>query len=112
MLLAECLAIRAGLVFAMESGLRVQVVESDAVNAVQAIMSADPFITMGPVIDDIKFLLNMVGGGTCCHVSRKGNMVAHSLAQFAFSIDQDSFWLEDFPSCVSRYVSADLALIS
>ena len=106
---AECLAIRAGLIFAMESGLRVAEVESDALNVVRAIQSSSNLSTDEPVLEDIRFLLNAAGGGSCCHVSRNGNMVAHSLATVAFSLGEDCFWLEDFPLCISSFVQADKA---
>ena len=62
-----------------------------------------------PVLEDIRFLLSAAGGGSCCHVSRNGNMVAHSLATVALSLGEDCFWLEDFPLCISSFVQADKA---
>lgn len=107
--LAESLAIRAGLVFALESGLRVKELESDALNVIQAIYGGCSSHEDGLVIDDINFLLNLAGGINCSHVKRECNMVAHSLAQFAFSIIDDCFWLEDYPISIESLVQAELA---
>ena len=109
-LLAECLAIRTGLVFAMESGLRVSTVESDALNAVQAIIGSDILSSIGTVVEDINFLLKSAGGATCCHVSRLGNKAAHSLAKYALLCEQDCYWMEEVPPGCIAFVQADKAM--
>ena len=109
--MGECLAMRAGLIFARESGLRVGLVECDAVNAVRAVQGKSLSLLERTVVDDINFLMDCAGGGSCQYVSRKGNEVAHALAKLAFKNESDCFWLEEVPPSVYRFVSADMALI-
>ena len=66
---------------------------------------------MGTVIEDTNFLWSSAGGGSCTHVTRQCNMVAHSLANLVFSVDHDQFWLEEFSISVASFVSVDKAFV-
>ncbi|GMN63790.1 hypothetical protein TIFTF001_032871 [Ficus carica] len=75
-------------------GLNVNVVESDAVNVVQAINTSSSLEVAGPIIDDIKAsLCQVVGDIACRHVARSGNVVAHKLANLAFLFSEEVFGL-------------------
>ena len=111
-LMGECLAMRAGLIFAQESGLRVGLVECDAANAVRGVQGKVQFSLEQTVINDINYLMECVGGGSCHYISRKGNIVAHALAKLAFNYASDCFWMEETPPSISHLVSAELAPIN
>ena len=83
--IAECMAIRQGLWFANEAGLLIDIVESDSLNAVNAIKRRDEFSLESQIIDDFVFMLSISIGGTCCYVSRNGNKATHTLACFVLS---------------------------
>ena len=53
--LAKYMAIHTGLVFALESGLYPQEIESGALNVVRAIQENKPTNAIGTVIEDINF---------------------------------------------------------
>lgn len=78
---AECLALREGLLFAKNRGLRVSLLESESCNAVRAINGAFLFAAECPIINDVKLLMEEAGCGTCSHIPRKCNMAAHTLAK-------------------------------
>ncbi|GMN49447.1 hypothetical protein TIFTF001_018610 [Ficus carica] len=82
---AECLAIREGFQFAVDSGLRVKIVESDSIQAVKACNDPDPLAPVGPVFEDFSYLFRVLGGGYCCTISRWANIAAHTLARFSFA---------------------------
>ncbi|GMN51744.1 hypothetical protein TIFTF001_020903 [Ficus carica] len=70
---AECIALREGLEFSELCGLKVDFVESDAVNVVRAVNSPESLYV---IISDIRKCLVASGGSVCSHVPRKGNMGA------------------------------------
>ncbi|KAK3230518.1 hypothetical protein Dsin_002399 [Dipteronia sinensis] len=97
-LISKALAILYGLLFALDVGLVLCLVETDAQVIANLLRNdADPFMEMGPVVHDIKMLLPSVSSGMVLFVPRKANRAAHSLAKFAFSLDNDKVWLEDCP---------------
>ena len=96
-LMAELLAIRSGLIFARDSGLKICILESDSSLAVRAIHDGSSSGPGGAIINDIQCLLKSGGDCLCQFVFREANMVAHVLAKHGLSVTSDLFWLEDFP---------------
>lgn len=101
------MAIRTDLLFTMDSGLQVSYVESDTIDAVCAIEDEDSLAADNFIFSDIRHLIGEAGGGTCCYCPRQGNMGAHTLAKLALSLDENRFWLEEYPSCIQPFVSAE-----
>lgn len=66
-----------------------EMVESDAVNVVTAVSNAtglcDGEAEADLIVQDIKEYLSLVPDVFCQHISANGNMVAHLLAQIAWS---------------------------
>ena len=44
------------------------------------------------------------------YIPRLANIVTHSLTKFAFKVDEDRYWMEDFPPYVRRAVQLDIPL--
>lgn len=107
-LLAECIAIREGLQFAIDSGLRVQSIESDASLAIQKIANLEVLAPEFPIIEDISRLIGVLGGGSCHAISRLVNGVAHTLARQALVLDNEQFWLQEIPEYLSCIVVNDV----
>ncbi|KAK2642149.1 hypothetical protein Ddye_023912 [Dipteronia dyeriana] len=88
---AEAMAILRGIRFAVDSGLLPAVVESDAKAVVELVNGGvGPLADIGSVVLDFlsftsRFLISI------SYVSRKTNMVAHSLTQLALSSDENFF---------------------
>ena len=109
--IAEASAIRVGIQLAIDTGLNPITVESDAAVVVNWINGElDLLSEVGTIITDIKYLLHQIQCVAVTFVPRLANMVAHCLAKFALSCDEDRFWLEDDPPCVSHIVLADARL--
>lgn len=72
-------------------------VESDALNAVQAINRNANFSQESLLLNDVRRLLLQVSNSPCCFIPRKGNEAAHLLARFALSCNDPLCWLEENP---------------
>ena len=80
-LVGECVAIREGLNFVASLGLKVDLVETDAVNAITSIAKQQFQGIHGPVVSDIcNFLAST--NSKCCWIPRDANEAAHSVAKF------------------------------
>ncbi|KAL5784349.1 hypothetical protein ACOSQ2_006741 [Xanthoceras sorbifolium] len=94
---AEAAAILNSLHLALQSGFSRLLVESDAFNVVNYILSRDPPRTeVGLIISDILSLCSNALVKLAL-VPRSANSVAHLLGRNSFSIDVVSIWLEDTP---------------
>lgn len=69
---------RAGLLFAKNNRLTVSKVESDSIVSGWG-------LSIRSIINDIRILMEKVGGGSCSHIPRHSNMAAHTLAMLAGS---------------------------
>ncbi|KAK3182792.1 hypothetical protein Dsin_030078 [Dipteronia sinensis] len=104
----EAIAIYSGVELACETGLVPFEIESDAAVVVDWINEAKVFESeVGTIIDDIRFLMQRLNTCNVKFVFRKANYVAHFLAKLALSICEDQVWLEEYPSCVRKYLLDD-----
>lgn len=106
--IAECLAIREGLCFAADCGLRVQIVASDSLQATNRVRRRDSSGPEFPIVEDIVDLLDVLGGGSCCAISQLVNGAAYSLEHHAPSLYEERFWLEEILDCISNVVISNL----
>ena len=79
-LVAECMAIREGLVIANQYGVRISEVENNSLTAVQDINKLSVSLFLDSIVYDIRKLLSELGGGTCRYISRNRNVGGHTLA--------------------------------
>ncbi|KAK3219321.1 hypothetical protein Dsin_013291 [Dipteronia sinensis] len=97
-----------GLVLTCETGLYPVEVESDAKVVVGWINDSKHYSSdVGLVIDAIRKLLRYNVSCSIKFVSRKANVVAHTLAKLTLSCEEDYVWLEDFPPCIWRHLLED-----
>ncbi|KAK3222758.1 hypothetical protein Dsin_009783 [Dipteronia sinensis] len=105
---AEALVIKQELLFARDCGLFPVEIESNAAVVVGWIKDGSQACSdICLIITDICAQLPYL----CCtaveYVSRKANQVAHFLVKYALSIDNNCFWLEEYPLYIRHYVMAD-----
>jgi hypothetical protein len=82
--------------------------EGDALEVVQALNSPELcWGQNGPILNDIKLLLQNFNEWKVLHVHRGANGAAHSLARLALSIGVDHTWFDNFPMLVQEIVSAE-----
>ncbi|CAI9756079.1 unnamed protein product [Fraxinus pennsylvanica] len=108
-LTAEMLAIREGLEFAVESGLGVNIAETDSLLSVQTINLHFPFSPVLNIAEDCRILLARMGNCLVRHAPRRTNQVAHELALLAKFSRTDFMCCEDVPESIVNLVNYDVA---
>lgn len=92
------LACRRALEFAVDAGFAKLVIKGDKATVMKSIASLPAIMSrLGNVYADI----HLLAAGSRCNsfngVERSANIVAHSLAHYASSIDEDIIWMEESP---------------
>ncbi|KAK3198821.1 hypothetical protein Dsin_022236 [Dipteronia sinensis] len=106
--IAEATAILCGIQLAIDSGLNPVIVESDAAVVVEWINGGDILYSeIGVIISNIKNLLQQIHCAAVAFVPRSANQVAHCLAKYALSCNEDRYWLEEVPICANKLVVAE-----
>ncbi|XVF18343.1 hypothetical protein REPUB_Repub11eG0013500 [Reevesia pubescens] len=109
--LAECIALREALLFALEIGFREVEVEGDSLLTICAVKNnaedLENHSFAGAIIEFIKKLLPSFRSYKLKHVKRAGNEVANALAHYAKSVNTFVVWLEDHPSFLSSFLQRD-----
>ena len=105
---AELLACRKALEFAVDAGFLVLIVKGDSVTATRCIaLGSNIQSVMGNVVGDIRHLLGALEWAFVSCTKRNGNRVAHVLARYAQNVNVDSYWMEEVPSVAVEYVNID-----
>ncbi|KAK2653789.1 hypothetical protein Ddye_013645 [Dipteronia dyeriana] len=98
-----------GIEFAADLGTLPTVIESDARGVVKLINSGKTIFTeISLVCSDTVSRLSDGSISRVYYVPRRTNIVAHSLAKLAITVDYDRFWVESFPDCVRHCIHDDL----
>ncbi|KAK3188491.1 hypothetical protein Dsin_028052 [Dipteronia sinensis] len=93
---------------AMEAGLVPFQIETDSLQVVDLVSKGVPSSAdVGSIIGEISGFLRSLPRCSICHIPRKGNAAAHTLAKMALSVDSDSCWVDACPPCVERIVQFD-----
>ncbi|KAK1569059.1 hypothetical protein Q3G72_032092 [Acer saccharum] len=108
-LVAEVVAMLHGVIFAIETRLVTIIVEFHALGVVKLVnVGGSSSIDISLVVNDIVTRLKGIEGGLVVFVSRKANYVAYTLSKMIRGVNEDCFWLEEYPPCVDRFVLEDL----
>ena len=105
--LAECIALREGLIFTKDLNLGPIVVDTDAFNVVTVVGDNCALSMEGPILEDVKQLLVQMQETNIHHIGRSVNHVAHLLARFGINTKRTNIWISETPTIVSHAVSAD-----
>ncbi|CAL8112653.1 unnamed protein product [Prunus armeniaca] len=104
----ELLAIQEGLQFAWEAGYDSLVVETDAKNAINDIVSGiGAFGVAGGIINDIHMLSRNFDSLSFVFAPKLCNIVADRLAKFALGSVSIDVWLEEGPPWINVFLQAD-----
>ncbi|KAF5481550.1 hypothetical protein F2P56_002191 [Juglans regia] len=102
-LLGEAIAARRASSFCADLGFQHVILEGDSLLVVKAIQNKeDSWSDSGLVIRDIKILLSKFLSWSILHVHREVNVIAHHLAKFALSCQEDCIMIEDCPPCIKQ----------
>ncbi|XP_059428517.1 uncharacterized protein LOC132162279 [Corylus avellana] len=105
---AEALAAWSAANVARRLNLRQVILEGDALEVVSVLNMEGGWLgNYGQILQDAKNLLGRCLEWRASHTPRDGNKVAHSLAKLALAIDQEIFWLDNFPSCILEIVHSE-----
>ncbi|PON45670.1 Ribonuclease H-like domain containing protein [Trema orientale] len=108
--LAECTAFREGLKLTLYFDLVLEKAKTDVQNVVSAIKKKkSPLAIESPIINDISVFLSQLEDVCCSFVPRSGNLVAHTLANYALNIPSCALWTNEIPTCISNVVLSDLS---
>jgi ribonuclease HI len=105
--LAEALAIRSAITYAIEERLDNVIIASDCLSVVQRVTAEERDRSLfGPVIQDIKTLMASFSACSVRHVSRLQNNVAHCLAR-SLDFSSRSVWPCVPPVCIRDAICTD-----
>ncbi|KAK3226388.1 hypothetical protein Dsin_006250 [Dipteronia sinensis] len=105
---AGLMAIYMGFIFSKDCGLAPPVFESDKVGAVSCVLNASSLgASYGNIIAVIAGLRSVDNGMNTRAISGLANRVAQCLASLALVKLINSFWMEDFPSCIRGMLGTD-----
>ena len=98
---AEVLACRKAVEFAVDSGFHSVIIEGDNCTVMNDIISTLRMCTnpsrLGHLYEDIGCIISGLQDVSISCVCRSANAVAHSLARFARTVEDEVIWLEDIP---------------
>ena len=105
---AETLPAWQAVVLGVQLGATYLDLEGDALEVVQDLNQLNHnWGRNGPVLNDIKILLQNFNAWKVSHVKRGANGAAHCLAKLALSIGVEQTWYDNFPMVVQEIVSAE-----
>ena len=99
--------------FAQELGITRAIIEGDSESICKELLNLSPSLALhGLLIRDAQDLPLSFTSITFAHVSRQGNIVAHSLARMAILSQSLNIWMEDAPPDILKYVQVDFPALS
>ena len=95
---AETLACRKAMEFAIDAGFSELLIEGDNVAVMSSLSHGGPNLSrIGHVVQDIQWLATGLRWAQFSHVKRSANSVAHVLARYAKNVVEEMIWLEETP---------------
>ena len=108
---AELLAIRCGLILAVNFGCTKLILKSDCTTALEAISDPNAYMrTDVPIVVECSLMAMEFKSISFTHCSREANMVADGLAKHSFSHSKTETW-DVVPDFILHSYVNDLALI-
>ncbi|KAL6293612.1 hypothetical protein ACE6H2_001754 [Prunus campanulata] len=91
-------ALKIGISFELESSITPLIIESDSSNAIHLILQEDPcFAAEGALVEEIRWLLDLLPSYSARFVLRTANKVADRLVRFSLGQEDLTFWFSDPP---------------
>ncbi|KAK0598210.1 hypothetical protein LWI29_032563 [Acer saccharum] len=105
---AKTMAVYRGLIFSRDCGLTPCCLEIDSEKVVKRIVDGGCLdANSGAILASIASLMEGSRLSSITHIHKEANRVALELAKNALCIDEDLFWLEDVPWCISSLIEAE-----
>ena len=106
--LSEVMTLEHGVLLAQEIQLSRIIIESDSLNAIQAIHDKATGSSYGHIVQGILQVSESFETCLFKHLSRNFNSVAHELAQLARRSRPQHVWIGVTPPCVTSFIQADM----
>ena len=107
----EAKALFHSLNWALNNGLQLDVIETDALKVSSAVNSSNRNLSsFHDLISDIRCLLSSFSRISVIHTKRQANMVAHGLARYTLELDEDVFWMGEIPNPIFSIIVNDIGL--
>ena len=108
-IVVEAKAMEKAVNFVWDMGIRDYLFKSDSLTVVNAMLRlTEPPSSIANVITGSLSQLYRFREVNFHHVGRSGNKAAHTLAQFAKSMSDQTASVEEIPGCIERLVSQDV----
>lgn len=108
-LIAEALGIHFGVMRALQMGWRNVIIETDSLTLTKILKEGSQTgYDLRTIIEDVRFLSNMMDKPEWNHIRREANMVAHNLAaKEPMGDTTTTTWLSSFPEYIIWWASRD-----
>ncbi|XP_042958163.1 uncharacterized protein LOC122293740 [Carya illinoinensis] len=112
-LVAELQALRQAMKLCANLNITEVIFEGDALKVVRAVNNPESsWEWYGQVVKDIKEVLRNRTSWKVIHAYRESNCVAHFLAKFSFTVNEDRIWMEEGPEGMQFYVLKDKNVVT
>jgi hypothetical protein len=109
--ITEAYGARQAVEFGLFLGIQTILLKGDALEITNSLNNTEGNAgKFGNFIADTRAILRGFGSWDVSHVKREGNRVAHALAKFVISSEQNKVWFEFYPTCLLRLVNSELIL--
>jgi hypothetical protein len=105
--ITEAYGARQAVEFGLFLGIQTILLKGDALEITNSLNNTEG---NAGFIADTRAILRGFGSWDVSHVKREGNRVAHALAKFVISSEQNKVWFESYPTCLLRLVNSELIL--
>ncbi|KAK1578967.1 hypothetical protein Q3G72_034596 [Acer saccharum] len=106
--LANLLAIQKGIQFGVDCGFLLSVIKLDNAVVIDWINNGSHVDSkFGTILMEINKLTDGPQGLLFRYVTKPANKAAQGLSKNALGISADTFWLEEFPSCIDRVIGSE-----
>ncbi|KAK9287689.1 hypothetical protein L1049_016127 [Liquidambar formosana] len=110
--MVEALAMREGIRFAIEMGIKGLMVEGDAKRVIKCMTGRKEMVEEIAIIcDDTLLLVDEAKVVDFCYIPRKHNCATDVMAKHALRVDDFEVWLEDPPAWLSPFLEEDMPII-
>ncbi|CAL8083829.1 unnamed protein product [Prunus armeniaca] len=97
-LATDLYAPKIGISFVMDASITPLIIESDSSNAIHMILQENPcYAVEGALVEEIRWLLDLLPSYSACVVPRTANEVADLLMRFSLGQEDLTFWFSDPP---------------
>ena len=94
-------------------GFTAIILEGNALSVINKINQPSPTLSgIGNLIEDVKNMMKLLKGCKVQHVKREANEATHLLAKSACLVEEEVYWVEDYPNFLCIVISRECNSLS